>query len=1053
MSKNSRKTHNSNNVEIDKFVNVILNELDNLSEDDIRKFNNKISLQEFETNNKDVSTHRSFIRDDSGKFYCQMYECTSNEYIIELIKILRENYKKEFNIISYPPSNKAIYGFIDIDSDKLKEDTIENRDRIVKEIIGCINIKDFEYTIARKSKNNNLHIYTNILTCIEEWKVYIERIKSLASAKIVKGKYYDNYMGEMREGNGWITYDEYNKVFDNVSGLYSLYSNKIKKETGEVVYDYYRVDKEEYDIEEITKYDIYNNAFGNQVYVIDFENYRDIRNQIQINKRVNEYGINNIDVNEYKNILIDAEDSARLLRKKRFQGKKWLFWLTICKSAGVSYSTFDKLSQRIRSEYNSINNKRIWNDTKTIDKRKSEIYLYKISLGDRRYNIKELVSMEFPEQVIEYTEVSDELYLCKFPHDKKTIIVKAPLGSGKTKQQLTYIEEEINTNPNVKILVITFRVNLALKYKKELEDKNLGFKYYEELGSRIYTNRVICQVESLHKLQMKDFDIVICDEWKSIHTQLFSPTMTQRASLQIFEYAIINSKKGIFMDGHITNRDIRNIKMFRDDPHIIWNRHIRERKPCILYQDYYMIKKNIIEALQSNQKIAICWTAGLNKLDALENQIAEMFPNKVILKYTSKDGNRKDFENVNESWKTCDALIYSPAVAAGISYELPDFNKIFGIFTAETCGPEQAVQMLRRVRIFDSCGIYIKQTYKGCNITKDQYTQMIQENIDAFDNKAEILNNAICRLLRNNKCEIIRNNLYELWVDNEVMKLKNKKYFAYNMIKLMKRSGYVFSLKEFEKEDMETKKESNTTDKYHLEMVNDKHAKLIVSVPIVTKIKYEELKMKKTHDTLNDKEQAKIDKYILYHTYDGKYNDFKIDEHFIKNYYNTDVRYRYNNLKMIRNMTIEEIDKEYSKETITKEYMQDLYIDIYPKIKQVNWIINTFGYDNLFDDKIIKREEIIKNIKRNDLQKKYISICKTFGVAPKQWKDNLRSILDKFNPFIKEVYGASVCCVGRDRTSKNKYKIKHTCYNELFDKDNQPKITYPLEYDYGELFD
>ncbi len=39
-----------------------------------------------------------------------------------------------------------------------------------------------------------------------------------------------------------------------------------------------------------------------------------------------------------------------------------------------------------------------------------------------------------------------------------------------------------------------------------------------------------------------------------------------------------------------------------------------------------------------------------------------------------------------------------------------------------------------------------------------------------------------------------------------------------------------------------------------------------------------------------------------------------------------------------------------------------------------------------------------------------------------------------------------------NRADKNKYKIKQTCYNEIFDKNNQPKITYPLEYDYGELF-
>jgi hypothetical protein len=119
--------------------------------------------------------------------------------------------------------------------------------------------------------------------------------------------------------------------------------------------------------------------------------------------------------------------------------------------------------------------------------------------------------------------------------------------------------EEESAEFIITILVVTYRQSLAMEHTRKLADK--GFISYldvqesneaseaSDLSDRASTPRVICQIESLHKLGRADgnlgFDLVILDECESLFRHYTSPTVkTPDAALSQLLWAITNARYG-----------------------------------------------------------------------------------------------------------------------------------------------------------------------------------------------------------------------------------------------------------------------------------------------------------------------------------------------------------------------------------------------------------------------------------------------------------------------------------------------------------------------------
>lgn len=117
--------------------------------------------------------------------------------------------------------------------------------------------------------------------------------------------------------------------------------------------------------------------------------------------------------------------------------------------------------------------------------------------------------------------------------DTRVVCVKSPMGSGKSNIINQYIKDKS------KILFISVRQTLA----KDISLK-YGCKYYLEDKKILYGENYVCQINSLHKINLDYFDYVILDEFETLLMYIVTSIEDSPYALNILRkfYNILNSK-------------------------------------------------------------------------------------------------------------------------------------------------------------------------------------------------------------------------------------------------------------------------------------------------------------------------------------------------------------------------------------------------------------------------------------------------------------------------------------------------------------------------------
>jgi len=108
------------------------------------------------------------------------------------------------------------------------------------------------------------------------------------------------------------------------------------------------------------------------------------------------------------------------------------------------------------------------------------------------------------------------------PNKKKWHVISAPMGSGKTHQMLSLVNDALSINQHNTICCVSFRVFLATQ-----QAQRLGMTNYRECGyiSTDPPNQLVIVVNSLVKLALKVYNIVILDECGLIRRHFLNQTM------------------------------------------------------------------------------------------------------------------------------------------------------------------------------------------------------------------------------------------------------------------------------------------------------------------------------------------------------------------------------------------------------------------------------------------------------------------------------------------------------------------------------------------------
>lgn len=319
---------------------------------------------------------------------------------------------------------------------------------------------------------------------------------------------------------------------------------------------------------------------------------------------------------------------------------------------------------------------------------------------------------EFPQSSM---EIYHEPKIRQFPF-KPTLLVKAPMKMGKTKELCNYIRTYFNS-PSQTIIFLTFRQTFTKSIERTLIDQGLsGFISYADIPQ--YTiragdaNRLIIQVESLTRLQLAGRappDLLVMDESESVIEQFMSGNVRDLGgAFAVFEWLVHYSSAVVAMDANLCERTTELIKKIR----------VQDQSPHIMINTYPNATGDVYTVVQSKVWMSIlverakkCFVAG-TKLAVFSNSLADAkvveatlrtsLPNGVKIQLYSSETSmvlkQQHFADVHKYWSELDVMICTPTVSAGISYELAGFEVIFAKFTDRSCTVETSRQMLGRIR-------------------------------------------------------------------------------------------------------------------------------------------------------------------------------------------------------------------------------------------------------------------------------------------------------------------------------------------------------------------
>lgn len=376
--------------------------------------------------------------------------------------------------------------------------------------------------------------------------------------------------------------------------------------------------------------------------------------------------------------------------------------------------------------------------------------------------------------------------------NEKAILIKSHLGTGKSSSMIAIIKKYILERK--RILILTPRILYAVSNNSNLNNninndndvsnliKNINnnlrknkindikFTLYNDNKCTFREDYLICQVESLHKIKIPDYDLVIADEIEGILERFNVNNLKCHKSNYInnydtFEEIIVNCKKFIGCDAFINNTSINLINdLFKnDDKILIINEANPFNRKAINYEKKETLLNDIKDQLTKGKKIVL-FTCSKNDVINYEEYFKQNFKNKNIICHHGEKIRNEQYEileDVNKNW-VGDLLIYNSVITVGINFNIKHYDQLY-IIADSYINCRDIFQASQRVRHLND--------------------DLLKYHIIAKDNKETLFNFDDIKNNINDKINLIReftnnNNLYEApeWLKNLIINLSYESY-------------------------------------------------------------------------------------------------------------------------------------------------------------------------------------------------------------------------------------------------------------------------------------
>lgn len=302
------------------------------------------------------------------------------------------------------------------------------------------------------------------------------------------------------------------------------------------------------------------------------------------------------------------------------------------------------------------------------------------------------------------------------PYDTRTLLIQGQMGIGKTKALYAFLAD---LPKSATVMFVTYRISLADKYHSDLS--HMGFVHYNSVQSRNtkYGFRVVTCFDSLYRFSEGTYDYLIIDEIDSVLMHTGSRFVLQRDKVMSdFKSLLRSARYFIGLDAFISPLVFQSIAAVRGMPYCIENTF---RRPCD--RNAYFVDGDfthaIIERLRNNEPVAVCsmTKAYIKDLDGLISTTFEGQKRVAVIhsddsKLVGGDGDDQQISRGDvDAWRQADALLYSPSISAGVSFEHEHFKTLFVYAYVSNFTPlvTDLLQMMNRIRSFERVYIYFKR--------------------------------------------------------------------------------------------------------------------------------------------------------------------------------------------------------------------------------------------------------------------------------------------------------------------------------------------------------
>ena len=423
--------------------------------------------------------------------------------------------------------------------------------------------------------------------------------------------------------------------------------------------------------------------------------------------------------------------------------------------------------------------------------------------------------------------------------------------------------------------------------------------------------------------------MIIIDEIESILNHFSSSTI--KDSYNTYEYLQekTNSSKLIVLDGDTSNRTYNYINYFGNSINIE-NDAKFNKKHFEIIEDENEFMNEIYNELDVKNKIVIC-SQSKRDVETIVKTLKNKYEDLDIYSYTSLKSDADQLKNVNKYWLQADVIIYSPSIESGINFDIPHFNRLFGIFSNMSSSQRGFLQMINRVRKIQNPKITIlnEKIFKLNDIYKYVTYEDVKNALICSNNFKMV---QTYKTIDNKRVKIKELSNYHInYIYNEMERHNKSAYYFLSLFKqIVEEKGHTFEY--IKKDKLQKTKTSN-------EIYNN-----IYDAPLIS---YEQsILYTQKQKTLDRDEKIKLYKYYMCHKLGLDFLTLDIIKKF------------YNKFYLIDNLIYLIDIKNYKLNNDATTIMN------YKKTKLIIELIQDIGYNNIFDSKkYISNDELLTNFK------------------------------------------------------------------------------------------